>query len=94
MHEQPSRRSYRRHETVRPARLKPLGQNRWIRLSMIDWSAAGASLRGPAQTIPLGPAILEISARQHGDNDICLTCDVVWRDKDKVGLRLRGPVRH
>ena len=93
MHEQPSRRSYRRHETIRPTRLKPWGQDRWIQLSMIDWSAAGASLSGPTETVPLGPAILEISAR-HGDDDIRLACDVIWREKDKVGLRLRGPVGH
>ena len=93
MQDPSSRRSYSRHTTARLTRLKPWGQKRWIQFSMIDWSAAGASLEGPADDVPLGPAIIEICSRG-GRDDIHVACDVVWCGEGKVGLRLRGPIAH
>ena len=93
MREDLTRRSYSRHASARPTRLKPWGQTRWIRLSMTDWSAAGVSLAGPTDKVPLGPATLEVPDRQ-GKDDIRLACEVVWRTDGKLGLRLRGPVHH
>ena len=60
---------------------------------MIDWSAAGASLSGSVENVPLGPAILAVSPVD-GTQDIHLSCEVVWRKADQVGLRLLGPVGH
>ena len=60
---------------------------------MIDWSAAGASLSGPVDDVPLGPAVLAVSAVD-GTNDIHLSCEIIWRKDDKVGLKLLGPVCH
>ncbi len=87
------RRTYERHRTARETRLRPHGYRTWIRASMIDWSAAGASLSGPVDDIPLGPAVLAISPVD-GTNDIQLSCEVIWQKEDKIGLKLLGPVSH
>ncbi len=60
---------------------------------MIDWSAAGASLSGPVETVPLGLAVLAVSPMD-GTSEIHLSCEVIWREKGKVGLKLLGPVSH
>lgn len=93
MRECTSRRSYHRHSTARATHLKPRGHDDWIPLSMIDWSAGGASLSGATGDIPLGPAVLQVSS-SHGHGQIQLACKVVWRARDKVGLRLLGPAAH
>lgn len=93
MRECASRRTYHRHTTARKSRLKPCGHTDWIPLSMVDWSAAGASLSGATEDIPLGPAILQVSGGR-GRGEISLSCKVVWRARGKVGLRLLGPVCH
>jgi len=87
------RRSYRRHSSSRETRLRPIGCSTWIEASMIDWSAAGASLSTPVEDVPLGPAILAVSAMD-GESDIRLSCEVIWHKQDKVGLKLLGPVSH
>ena len=83
-------RKFRRHATFRATRLKPSGQEGWIPLSMVNWSAAGASLSGDTDKIPLGPAEVLIRSGRNQD-EIRLSCDVVWRVEGKVGLRLIGP---
>ncbi|MEZ6002163.1 MAG: hypothetical protein R3C98_15505 [Hyphomonas sp.] len=60
---------------------------------MVDWSAAGASLAGPVENIPLGPAVLAISPVD-GTSEIHLSCKIIWREAGKVGLKLLGPVSH
>lgn len=87
------RRSYRRHSSARETRLRPKGFRTWIEASMIDWSAAGASLSGPVETVPLGPAVLAVSPVD-GASEIHLSCEIIWRKEDKVGLKLLGPVSH
>lgn len=87
--EDPSRK-FSRHATFRATRLKPEGHDRWIPLSMINWSAAGASLLGDTNEIPLGPAEVLIRSGRNKD-EIRLSCDVVWRIEGKVGVRLVGP---
>ena len=87
------RRSYQRHRTAHKTRLRPNGYGTWIRASMVDWSAAGVSLTGPVEDVPLGPAILAVSPVD-GTDDIHLSCLVVWQKEDKVGLKLLGPVNH
>jgi hypothetical protein len=57
---------------------------------MVDWSAAGVSLSGPVKEVPLGPATLAVSPVD-GASDIHLSCEIIWRKQDKVGLRLLGP---
>lgn len=89
----PPRRSYRRHSTARDTRLRPIGYSTWIEASMINWSAAGASLCTLVENVPLGPAILAVSALD-GQNDIRLSCEVIWHEEDRVGLKLLGPVGH
>ncbi|WP_321489354.1 PilZ domain-containing protein [uncultured Hyphomonas sp.] len=87
------RRNYRRHSSARDTRLRPKGYRTWIEASMIDWSAAGASLSGPVETVPLGLAVLAVSPMD-GTSEIHLSCEVIWREKGKVGLKLLGPVSH
>ncbi|WP_084331902.1 PilZ domain-containing protein [Hyphomonas adhaerens] len=87
------RRSFQRHHTARETRLRPKGYRTWIRTSMIDWSAAGASLSDPGYEIPLGLAVLAISPVD-GTSDIQLSCEVIWQKEDKIGLKLLGPVSH
>ncbi len=60
---------------------------------MVDWSAAGASLSGPVDKVPLGAAMLSVSPVD-GTADIHLSCEVIWRQEGKIGLRLIGPVPH
>lgn len=90
MPEEDQTRKFRRHATLRATRLKPSGQEGWIPLSMVNWSAAGASLSGPTENIPLGPAEVLIKAGRNQD-EIRLNCDVVWRIEGKVGVRLVRP---
>ena len=85
-----SNRKFSRHATFRATRLKPEGQEKWIPLAMINWSAAGASLSGATDDIPLGPAEVLIRTGPNQD-EIRLSCDVVWRIEGKVGVRLVGP---
>nr|WP_321362391.1 PilZ domain-containing protein [uncultured Hyphomonas sp.] len=87
------RRSFRRHQTARETRLRPKGYRTWIQTSMLDWSAAGASLSDPGYEIPLGEAVLAISPVD-GTSDIQLSCEVIWKKEDKIGLKLLGPVNH
>lgn len=93
MNMHPARRTYQKHHTVRTTRLKANGQSTWIRTSMVDWSAAGASLSGPVDKVPLGAAMLSVSPVD-GTADIHLSCEVIWRQEGKIGLRLIGPVPH
>ena len=57
---------------------------------MIDWSAAGVSLSGPACDMPLGPATLAIPS-SHGEDEIHLSCEIIWSNDGKIGLKLLGP---
>lgn len=86
-----SKRNFNRQSSVRAARLKPAGQSRWVDISLTDWSVAGAGLRGPLDGISAGPAIVVIADR-HGDPEFRLSCEIVWQEKGRMGLRFSGPI--